>query len=197
MKAREVLRLLRISRPTLTNWVNSGKIKVTKLPTGHYNYDDDFVYSLLNKNVKRKTVIYSRVSTISQKKNLETQIDTLKQFAFMNGYIVNAIYKDIASGISFEKRKEFFEMLDEILEHKIERVIIAYKDRISRVGFGLFKTLFEKFGCEIVVMSEVGNSKLDSEEIFEEIISMLHCYSMKLYSKRDKDKKILEIGEEQ
>lgn len=197
MKAREVLRLLRISRPTLTNWVNSGKIKVTKLPTGHYIYDDDFVYSLLNKNVKRKTVIYSRVSTISQKKNLETQIDTLKQFAFMNGYIVNAIYKDIASGISFEKRKEFFEMLDEILEHKIERVIIAYKDRLSRVCFGLFKTLFEKFGCEIVVMSEVGNSKLDSEEIFEEIISMLHCYSMKLYSKRNKDKKILEIGEEQ
>lgn len=35
MKAKEVLRLLRISRPTLTNWVNSGKIKVTKLPTGH------------------------------------------------------------------------------------------------------------------------------------------------------------------
>ena len=88
-------------------------------------------------------------------------------------------------------------MLDEILEHKIERVIIAYKDRLSRVAFGLFKTLFEKFGCEIVVMSEVGNSKLDSEEIFEEIISMLHCYSMKLYSKRNKDKKVLEIGEEQ
>ena len=79
MKAKEVLRLLRISRPTLTNWVNSGKIKVTKLPTGYYNYDDDFVYSLLNKNVKRKTVIYSRVSTLSQKKNLETQIETLKQ----------------------------------------------------------------------------------------------------------------------
>lgn len=45
-------------------------------------------------------------------------------------------------------------------------------------------------------MSEVGNAKLDSEEIFEEIISMLHCYSMKLYSKRNKDKKTLEIGEE-
>jgi predicted site-specific integrase-resolvase len=37
-------------------------------------------------------------------------------------------------------------------------------------------------------MSEVGNSKLDSEEIFEEIISLLHCYSMKLYSKRNQAK---------
>jgi len=33
-------------------------------------------------------------------------------------------------------------------------------------------------------MSEVGNEKLDNEEIFEEIVSLLHCYSMKLYSKR-------------
>lgn len=40
----------------------------------------------MNKNVKRKTVIYARVSTNNQKKNLETQIETLKQFAFMNGY---------------------------------------------------------------------------------------------------------------
>ena len=31
---------------------------------------------------------------------------------------------------------------------------------------------------------------------FEGIISMLHCYSMKLYSKRNKDKNTLEIGEE-
>ena len=33
-------------------------------------------------------------------------------------------------------------------------------------------------------MSEVGSEKLDSQEIFEEIVSLLHCYSMKLYSKR-------------
>jgi putative resolvase len=41
-------------------------------------------------------------------------------------------------------------------------------------------------------MSEVGSEKLDSQEIFEEIVSLLHCYSMKLYSKRKK-KHIQEI----
>jgi predicted site-specific integrase-resolvase len=46
-------------------------------------------------------------------------------------------------------------------------------------------------------MSEVGSEKLDSEEIFEEIVSLLHCYSMKMYSKRkaQKIKKILEEKE--
>ena len=74
----------------------------------------------------------------------------------------------------------------------MERVVITYKDRLSRVGFDLFLHLFQKYHCEIVVMSEVGSVKLDSQEIFEEIISLLHCYSMKLYSKR-KEKKIREV----
>lgn len=66
---------------------------------------------------------------------------------------------------------------------------------ISRVGYELFYYLFKKYNCEIVVMSEVGSIKLDSEEIFEEIVSLLHCYSMKLYSKR-KGQKIKEILKE-
>jgi hypothetical protein len=34
---------------------------------------------------------------------------------------------------------------------------------------------------EIVVISEAGNPKLDSDEVFEEIVSFLRCYSMKLF----------------
>ena len=112
----------------------------------------------------------------------------------MNGNTIGAIYSDIASGISFEKRKGFFEMLDEILDHKVEKVILTYKDRLSRTEFELFNHLFQKFRTEIVVISEVGNTKLDSEEVFEEIISMSHCYSMKLYSKRRKHS--IEVGYE-
>ena len=70
----------------------------------------------------------------------------------------------------------------------MERVVITYKDRLSRVGFDLFYHLFQKYHCEIIVMSETGSAKLDSEELFEEIVSLLHCYSMKLYSKRKAQK---------
>ena len=61
-----------------------------------------------------------------------------------------------------------------------------------------FKYFFEKFGCEIVVISEVGSKKLDSAEIFEEIVSLLHCYSMEMYSNRrtlDKIKEAVQNGE--
>ena len=44
----------------------------------------------------------------------------------------------------------------------------------------------------IRVIEMPNGKKLDSEEIFEEIVSLLHCYSMKMYSKR-KNKKIQEV----
>jgi predicted site-specific integrase-resolvase len=194
MKSKEVLELLQITRPTLTKYVKEGLIKVNILPNGRYDYDKDSVYKLFNKGVERKTYIYARVSTPKQKADLENQIQMLKQFCFSNGYCISRVFSDIASGISFEKRKDFFKMLDDVITGKVERIVITYKDRLSRVGFELFYHLFKKYNCEIIVMSEVGSEKLDSEEIFEEIISLLHCYSMKSYSKRkgQKIKKILE-----
>ncbi len=194
MKANEVLNLLRISRKTLHVYASTGKIRFTVMPNGFYDYNDEDVYKLLNRDVKRKTVIYARVSTVKQKEDLEDQIQQLKQWRFMNGYTINGVYSDIASGISFDKRKGLFEMLDEIIDYKVEKVIITYRDRLSRSGFDLFKHLFEKFGTEIIVISEAGNQKLDSEEIFNDIISMIHSYSMKLYSKRNKNS--IEVGYE-
>jgi len=192
MKAVEVLKLLRVTRPTLTAYVKRGFIRATTKPNGQYEYDDKSIYSFLNKNIERKTYIYARVSTPKQKKDLQNQVELLKSYCFSNGIMINGIYSDIASGISFDKRIEFFKMLDDVISGTVERVIISYKDRLSRVGFELFSTLFTKFGTKIVVISEVGSPKLDSEEIFEEIVSLLHCYSMKLYSKR-KDKTIKQI----
>lgn len=184
MKAKEVLQILRVTRPTLTKYVKDGLIKVTVKGNGQYDYDSDSVYKLLNKDIERKTYIYARVSTAKQKKDLENQIQLLKTFCFQNGYVLNGVYQDIASGVSFEKRKEFFDLLDEVLAGKVKRVIVTYKDRLSRVGFELFSHLFAKYGCELIAMSEVGSTELDSEEVFDDVVYLLESYSLNLYSKR-------------
>ena len=192
MKSNEVLKLLKITRPTLTKYVKTGVIKVKTWPNGQYDYDKNSVMALFNDGIPLNTYLYARVSTTKQKADLDNQIELLKRFCFERGYSISEVFSDIASGINFDKRKDFFTMLDKIIDGKCERVVITYKDRLSRIGFGLFKHLFERFNCEIVVMSEVGSKKLDSEEIFDEIVSLLHCYSMKLYSKR-KIPKIKEV----
>ena len=53
------------------------------------------------------------------------------------------------------------------MDYKVDKVLIAHKDRLSRVSFSFFERLFKRFGTEIVVVSEVGNKKLDAEEVFE------------------------------
>lgn len=184
MKAKQVLQLLNISQPTLGHYCKRGLIHYDLTPTGKRIYHDKDVYSILNNSQKRKNYIYARVSTTSQKSDLANQLESLNSFCMNSGIQVDGVFQDIASGISFENRKQFFELLDDVLEYKVEKVIIAYKDRLSRVGFDLFYHLFRKFGTEIVVASQLGSEKLDSEEIFEEIVSLLHCYSMKMYSKR-------------
>ena len=184
MKSSDACKLLQVTKPTLYKYKENGFIKATRLPNGYWDFDEESVYSFFNKDVPRKIYAYARVSTNKQKKDLENQIQMLKNWCFSNGIQLNGLFSDIASGISFERRHQFFTMLDEIIQKKVKKIIITYKDRLSRAGFGLFLYLFKQFGCEIIVISEVGNEKLDSHEVMEEIISLMHCFAMKLYSKR-------------
>ena len=195
MKAKEVLQLLKVTRQTLTKYVKEGRVKVTVKGNGQYEYDSDSVYKVLNKDIERKTYVYARVSTSKQKKDLENQVNLLKTFCFQNGYVLNGVYQDIASGISFEKRTQFFELLDEVLAGKVKRVIVTYKDRLLRVGFELVSHLFAKHGCELIVMSEVGSKELDTEEVFDDVVNLLDSYSLNLSSKR-KNKLIKELLED-
>lgn len=186
MKANEVMKTLQISRPTLLRWRKAGILNGRKLPSGHYDWDADSVYAVLNKGEQRGIYLYARVSTYKQRADLDNQIETLQHFALKQGYQVAGVFKDIASGISFENRTQFFELLDLVIAGKVSAVIITYKDRLSRVGFDLFKHLFDKYQTQIIVMSELTDKKTDQQEIFEEIISLLRAFSMRMYAGRRK-----------
>ena len=196
MFSKDVLRILQVTRPTLTKYVKTGIIRVHVMPNGHYDYNEEDVYRFLNKKEKRKIYIYARVATPKQKPDLKNQIQQLKQFCLANGYTVNGVFSDIASGIIFEKRKGLFDLLDDVLAGRVERIVVTYKDRLSRDAYDLLDYLFQKYNCELVVMSEVGSEKLDSQEVFEDMVSLLHCYSMKLDSSHRKPKKNKEAIED-
>ena len=51
MRAKEVLILLNISRPTLCKYVKQGLIKIDAIINGQYRYNKESVFALLN-NVK-------------------------------------------------------------------------------------------------------------------------------------------------
>ena len=187
MKAKEVLKILKISRPTLTKYVKEQKILVKELPNGFYDYDEDSVLKVAKISTERNSVIYARVSTPKQKKDLENQIQTITEYANKNGYKIDGVYSDISSGLNYD-RKSFSELLNLILERKVKNVFIKDKDRLTRVSFDLWKNLFKQFNCNLIVVNETQNNETEEKEIFADIISLLHCFAMRMYSSRRKKK---------
>ena len=186
MKSAKVLKILHITRQTLVQYVKRKEIRVILLPNGTYDYNDDDVYRKAGLASERMNVVYARVSTAKQKADLENQVEVLVNFCNKNGVKVNKTYKDVASGMNFD-RKQFKILLNEILDFKVGKLYITYKDRLSRISFDMFKRLFSEFGCEVIVINDT-DEKTDETEIFEEIISMLHCFSMRMCSRRRKRK---------
>ena len=188
MKYKEAEKILKVNRATIYRYVKTGKLRVTQISEHRYNYNDDDVFKLAGLTEERKAVIYARVSTVKQQKDLENQISTIRQYANSIGYKIDKVYSDISSGMSYD-RDEFKSLLSDVLSFKIKTIVISNKDRFSRISFNMWKELFESYNCNIIVMNDdIDSSESAEKEIFEDIISLIHGFAMKMCSKRRKNK---------
>ena len=188
MKSSKVLKILNISRQTLVKYVKNGDIRVVMQTNKQYDYNEEDVYRKAGLSENRVNVVYARVSTSKQKRDLENQAETLINYCNANGVKVDKVYKDIASGMNFD-RKQFRSMLEDVLNYRISSIYITYKDRFSRISFDMFERLFLEYNCKIIVINKIESTAEDDEkEVFSDIISMLHCFAMKMYSRRRKKK---------
>lgn len=186
MKAKEVLNILNIGHRTLGTYVKRGLLNPIKINTNHYEYDPEEVFSILGKKKERYNITYSRVSLPKQKNDLKTQTKRLYDFATSNGYIIKEQIEDVKSGMSFEDRKGFVKLLKKVTNYEVKNVIIEHKDRLVRFGFELVKMLFEKYGTNIIVISDDETNKTYEQELTDDLLSIIHYYSMKSYSYRRK-----------
>ncbi|MFK0432925.1 IS607 family transposase, partial [Campylobacter jejuni] len=189
LKAKEVLKLLKISRVTLYKYVKSGKIRVTQMPNSLYLYNREDVYRLANIKDEKLNVIYARVSTHKQKQDLKNQIENTIAFLNAKGIKVDKVYEDIKSGMTLD-RKGFMELLDDVMQKRISVVYIAYKDRLARLSYDLVEKLFNDNGARIEIINSCENKALE-QELFEDIMQTIHSFSMKMYSKRRLANKLL------
>ena len=138
--SKDTCTILQITKQTLKAWKDSGKLKHIKLSSKKYLYDVD---SVLNNNSteKRLNIIYSRVSNTKQANDLKTQTTFLTQFMVNNGIIPDVIFEDIASGMN-DDRTNLNKLIQLVIENKVNKLYISYKDRLTRFGFGYFKQIF-------------------------------------------------------
>ena len=192
--SKEIKQLFHISAVTLMNWKNTGKIQYKKLSDKKILYDIDSIDKSVDNETQKlntKNVIYVRVSTSGQKEDLNNQIEVIKNYMLNNGIKPDNIYSDIASGMN-ENRKQFNNLLEQIFKREINTVYITFKDRLSRFGFNYFKQIFNYFGTNIVILDEQEETnKTYQQELMEDLLAIIHTYSMKLYT--NKKKKLKEI----
>lgn len=190
MKAKEVLKLLNISRGTLLNYRKSGLIKIKSVINGHYIYDDDSIYKLIGckkEKHKRINVTYARCSNPPQKYVKEQSLRLLN-FCSSSSITVDKQFEDIKSGMNFE-RNDFLELIRLVIQNKVELVIIENKDRLVRFGFELVENMFKYHGTKILVVNDL-SEKTYEQELTEDLISIIHYFSMKSFSHRRKLNKI-------
>lgn len=78
--------------------------------------------------------------------------------------------------------------MNDVFSHKINKIYITYKDRLSRLSFKTVEDIFKKFGTTIVVINDIDKNVNNEKELFDELISLIHYFSTKTYSKRRKAK---------
>lgn len=190
-KPKDFSNLIGVSVKTLQRWDRLGILKANRTPTNrrYYTHEQYLKFKGLDTdNVDdRKVVIYARVSSRGQKDDLHNQIIFLRQFCNARGMVVDQCIEDYGSGLNYN-RKKWNTLLDEVMDGKVKTIVIAHKDRFIRFGYDWFENLCMKFDTNIIV---VNNEDLSpQEELVQDIISILHVFSCRLYGLRKYKKQI-------
>lgn len=193
VRSKEFKTILGLSNQALYERRKKGQLKFKKV-NGVYFY---WLEENIETDTNRCNVIYCRVSNTKQRDDLDKQEQILKEYAISNGYRVDYVFKDIASGMN-ESRKDLNELTKLVIENKVNKVFISYKDRLTRFGYGYFEYIFKMFGTEIEVVNLTKEEDFQTE-LTQDLISIIHHFSMKMYSNRRKElntlKKVLQESE--
>ena len=191
-KPKEFAKLVNVTVTTLQRWDREGVLKAYRNPKNRRFYTEQQLKEFKGENSDKssgKNVIYARVSNRGQKDDLENQISFLKQYVNASGQIADEVVSDIGSGLNY-KRKNWNQLLDDVMERKVSKIFIAHEDRFIRFGYEWFERLCEKCETEIVV---VNNKEMSPEkELVEDLVSIIHVFSCRIYDLRKYKKKIKE-----
>ena len=178
---KEAKKLLGVTTRTIQRWDKDGKIRVFRTVGGRRRIPESEVKRILGLREERIIVGYARVSSSTQRDDLERQKHSIMAYAKERGYGEIQILSDIGSGLN-EKRKKFLKLLEMVSKGDVSKVIVAYEDRLTRFGFGTLSKLFSAFGTTIEAINH--EEKAPQEELVEDLITIVSHFAGKLYGMR-------------
>ena len=190
-------KILGVSTQTLRNWDKEGKLQTARSAGNHRRIAATEIKRLLNEvDQERKiTLVYARCSTHKQKENLERQVGRLLEYCLNNKFDNVELHKEIGSGLN-DNRKELNKLLKRIKDPDIKRLIIEYKDRLTRYGYSLLENYCSAFGVQIICLDEKKDVPFE-QELANDIVALVASYSARMYGRRGgKHKKGVAVNEQ-
>lgn len=196
-KPKDVAKMLGVTSKTIANYTNKNIIAGVRSSTNRRLIPTKSLIDFLDKQNmllddttnNKYDVIYARVSSSGQRKSgdLDRQINNIKDFVINQNPNNLLVLSEVASGLN-DNRKQLNKLIKLVQEDKINRIFILYKDRLTRFGFNYIKQICNFHNTEIIIVSSKENNKSNEEELAEDIISIIHSFSGKLYGQRKKIK---------
>lgn len=199
-KPKDVAMYLGVTSRTISKYCEQGLLEDIILETGRRIIPKESLIDYLDKKglidyteQGKIDVVYARVSTHKQKNrgDLDRQIEKCLAYAATRNPKNLKVYKEVSSGLN-DSRKEFIKLINSILKGEIDRIFISYKDRLTRFGFNYIETMCKYNDTQIVVISSEEQDKIIEEELAEDLIAIIHSFSVRLYGLRGKVKKAIE-----
>lgn len=176
--------MLGVTTKTLKIWTNEDKIKSYRTVGRHRRFRiediEDFLLDGIQTTKTNKDVfVYCRVSTKKQADsgNLQRQKERLTEYCNEKGYNILHIYEEVASGLN-DNRRELTKMFKRIEEAQC--IVVEYTERLARFGFNYLKQFAKYNGVDIEAVQQ--KEKLENnEEMVNDLISVVTCFSARLY----------------
>lgn len=190
IRLNDMAKRLGVSVKTLQRWDREGILVAKRNPNNRRYYTEDQYLEYIGSSNKknRKIIAYTRVSSSNQKDDLQNQITFIRNYVNAKGEILDDVIQDIGSGLNYNRKHWNDLLLNQIPKGEIEKIYITYKDRFVRFGFDWFEKFCNKYNCEIVVINNPDTSP--QQELIEDLISIIHVFSDRIYGLRKYKKNI-------
>jgi predicted site-specific integrase-resolvase len=136
----------------------------------------------LDKEKEKLNICYVRVSSNGQKDDLERQKNQMVKL-----YPKHKIIEDIGSGLNLNKRG-IKKIINLAIEGKINELVVAYRDRLTRFGFELIEELIEKYSKGKIRILNEKEIIEPEEELVKDVMSILNVYVAKMNGLRKYNK---------
>jgi len=133
-------------------------------------------------NNQTNVILYARVSNNDRKKELDYQLNRIREFAIKNGYIIVDEIKEIASGMN-DNRPKLNKLL---IRNDWNIIVVENKDRLTRFGFNYIELFLNLKGKKIIVINQVNE---DKQDLLNDMISIFYSFSARMYGLRKKKNK--------